>query len=359
MRDLGLRAVRVTLLWQAGESTVSDWNAQVLDRVTAGSYGLRVVVALYGRPDEAPVDAAGRDAYCASLADLLQRYPSIDDLVIWNEPNVSRFWRPQFDASGSSVAPAAYEALLARCWDVLHAVRPAVDVIAASSPRGNDNPRAASNVSQSPVEWWRQLALAYRRSRRTRPIFDTVGHNSYQSSSAERPWTVHASGTSVGEGDYARLMQVLSDGFSGTAQPVPGQGGVTIWYMEQGFQTVVPAAERAAYTGQETDRLALQAAGGALDQATQISDAVRLAYCQPAVGAIFNFELADEPDLAGWQSGVLYSDGTPKPSYAALKAATGDVAAGRVDCSRYPLAARSYSATEAVRFSAPSRPRRP
>ena len=39
------------------------------------------------------------------------------------------------------------------------------------------------------------------------------------------------------------------------------------------------------------------------DQATQLSDALQVAYCQPAVAAFFNFELADEANLGGWQSG--------------------------------------------------------
>ena len=36
---------------------------------------------------------------------------------------VGTFWRPQFDASGQSVWPTDYEALLARCYDVLHGTR--------------------------------------------------------------------------------------------------------------------------------------------------------------------------------------------------------------------------------------------
>ena len=359
IRDVGVKAVRITLGWRAGETGVSEWNARVLDRVVTNSFGVRVVVALYGRPDEAPVDGPGRTAYCSSLADLVSRYPSVNDLVIWNEPNVSRFWRPQFDTEGRSAAPASYGSLLARCWDVLHAARPSVNVISASSPRGNDNPIAVSNVSHSPLNWYRQLADAYRASKRARPIFDTIGHNPYQNTNSERPWTVHK-GRSLGEGDYGRLLQTLTDGFADTAQPLPGQGRVSIWYMEQGFQTAVPDDKRAFYTGEETDRLALAPVAGrstastepAPDQATQLADAVRLASCQPAVGAIFNFELADEPDLSGWQSGVLWADRTPKPSYAAFKDAIVDSAASKVDCSRYPEAARAMPGPPVIRFTA-------
>jgi hypothetical protein len=72
------------------------------------------------------------------------------------------------------------------------------------------------------------------------------------------------------------------------------------------------------------------------DQARQLRDALLLARCQPAVGAFFNFELLDEDRMAGWQSGVLWRDGTHKPSYDALKAAVALVRAGAVDCSTVP-----------------------
>jgi hypothetical protein len=41
---------------------------------------------------------------------------------------------------------------------------------------------------------------------------------------------------------------------------------------------------------------------------------MELAYCQPAVGAFFNFQLADERRLGGWQSGLLWANWSPKPS---------------------------------------------
>ena len=53
-------------------------------------------------------------------------------------------------------------------------------------------------------------------------------------------------------------------------------------------------------------------AGYSVDQSSQIRNALELAYCQPAVGAFFNFQLTDQTDLGGWQSGLLWADGTPK-----------------------------------------------
>jgi hypothetical protein len=342
-RDLGLRAVRVTVPWHTGQTQLSLTDRRPVDRAIVMSWGMRVVLAVYGRPDEAPQDAIERSRYCGFVASLLRRYPAVNDVVIWNEPNVGRFWRPQFAQDGASVAPAAYGALLAACYDTLHAVRPSVNVIAASSPRGNDRPSAPSNVSHSPGNFYRKLGEAYRATGRARPLFDTVGHNPYPNTNAERPWTRHP-GTNIGQGDLDKLLAALSDAFSGTGQPLPGEGRVSVWYMEQGFQTTIDPAKRSLYHGTETDRQALPAVasrasagseGLAPDQATQLGDALRLAYCQPEVGAFFNFELADERNLAGWQSGLLWADLTPKPSYAAFKSAIAEVRAGAVDCDRF------------------------
>jgi hypothetical protein len=189
-----------------------------------------------------------------------------------------------------------------------------------------------------------------------RPILDTIGHNPYPDTSAERPWTQHTT-TSLGEGDYGKLMSVLGDAFAGTGQPLPGQGRVSIWYMEQGFESAVPASKLPFYRGRETDRFALaDSAVGAPDESTQLRDAVQLASCQPGVGAIFNFELTDEPALSGWQSGLLWADGTRKPAYEAFKAAIRSVSAGAVDCARFPAGSRTASASSDIRFTAPRKP---
>ena len=69
---------------------------------------------------------------------------------------------------------------------------------------------------------------------------------------AERPWRGHPTTTAIGEGDYDKLMAVLQEAFGGTGQPIPGQKRVSIWYMEQGFQTTIDPAKTALYRGTES-----------------------------------------------------------------------------------------------------------
>lgn len=340
-RDVGLGAVRVTLAWAPGQTTLSQADAGELDRMVAAASGLRIVVTIFGPARAAPVDEAGRNAFCEYARTLLDRYPTINDVVVWNEPNLGFFWQPQFDVDGASAAPGAYVQLLGRCWDVLHAARPSVNVIMTTSPSGNDNPAASSNVSHAPGTFIRRMGAAYRASGRGRPVFDTIGHNPYGTSSAEAPMRQHLFPSHVGMGDLDRLLLALRDGFVSTKQPVPGScaGAAcpSIWYLEAGYQTVPDPATSSLYTGRENDARPLPAAEtGNLTQGSQLRAAVRLAYCQPYVSAFFNFLLWDEPDLARWQSGVLAPDGTRKPSYDALRRVAGEVSGGAIDCTTVP-----------------------
>jgi hypothetical protein len=72
----------------------------------------------------------------------------------------------------------------------------------------------------------------------------------------------------------------------------------------------------------------------AVDQATQLRDAILLAYCQPAVSGFFNFGLLDEDGLGGWQAGLLWRDGSRKPSYDAFKSVIAEVRRRDTDCSK-------------------------
>jgi hypothetical protein len=341
-QDLGLKAYTLTLRWTPGESALSASAAGALGTATRAAGGNRVVLAVYG--EIAPAPPEWRDHYCSYVRDAIARFPQINDVVIWNEPNLTFFWSPQYDGT-ASVAPQQYEALLENCYDVLHGFRPNVNVIApATSPWGNDDPFAQSNISHAPTSFLLQLGRAYRASGRTRPIFDTLGHHPHPTSSNERPWLEHPDARFVSIGDLNRLVDTVTEAFGGTAQRTPATG-LPIWYLETGYQTVPDAAKSGLYSGVENwpgtlpddvggepDEPRPAANSAAPDQATQLRDSLRLLYCQPYVQAVFNFQLRDERDLGGWQSGVLWADGTPKDSYAAFRAAVAEVNTRSVNC---------------------------
>ena len=349
-RAMGARAFRITLTWTPGRSALSFSDVVNVRRAVTAWPGLKLAVAVYGTAASAPTTATARDQYCRYARSVLTSFPSITDIVIWNEPNSGRFWRPQYNPDGSSAAPAAYEALLARCWDLLHQIRASANLIApATAPQGNDNPAATTNLSHSPGAFIRKLGDAYRASGRRQRILDTVGHHAYGDSNAERPWRRHIGTKTIAQGDWNKLMSNLAAAFSGTAQPIPGQctSGrcVSIMYMEGGFETVPDAAKAGFYEQPNEPGTIVDLAGGsepdwpppsadspAPDQATQIRDAVRLAYCQPYVTAFFNFLLWDEARAVGWQSAAYWADRTPKDSLAAFTQVIAEANARTVAC---------------------------
>jgi chitodextrinase len=340
-RDLGSSAFRITLQWTPGQTSLADADLVELQRAVGAATGMKVVLSVYGNAgSSAPQTNAARDEYCAYVQDALAHLPSVRDVVIWNEPNKSLFWRPQLAGDGAAAAPVAYEALLARCYDVLHSAFAHLNVIGlALSPTGNDDAG-----SHSPGAFIRALGVAYRASGRDRPLLDTVGHHAYGVTAAERPWRKHILSKVISQGDWNKLMYNLSLAFDGTAQAIPGVGGVGIWYMEGGSQTAIDAGKEAAYSGTENVPVIPDYAGGepdsppppetsdAPDQYTQVRDSIRLAACQPYVGAYFNFLLFDESRLAGWQSGAFWADRTPKDSLPGFREAITEANAATVDC---------------------------
>lgn len=317
-RDLGFEAVRITIPWRRGQSRPTNVRIYLHRAAMMIQRGQRVIISVFGKPSEAPLDATGRRQYCDFLHYVLLRIP-FRDVVIWNEANSPQFW------PASAGAPA-YEALLAACWRRLQSLPREINVISTTA------------AHYDPAGFVRALGDAYRERGRRHPILDTFGHNPYPNNASEPPWVRHDDARTIGQGDLDRLLRAIEDGFGETAQPLPGEGRTTVWYVETGFQTIVPREKRRFYRGEETDRFVVPplASEGAepwvRDQAGQLRDALLLARCQPAVGAFFNFELLDEDRLAGWQSGLLWRDGTHKPSYDSFKAAVQLVRSGELDC---------------------------
>ena len=309
-RNAGFGVTKVAFPWRPGMWHPGTPERHYIARLRRmEELGQRVVVAFNGRARHAPRSAATRQQFCSYVRGVLAQLPDVRDVVVWNEVNSPSFWRPQRDAAKE------YALLLGRCWDLLHTLRPDVNVISSTAPR------------HDPLGFVRRLGAAYAASGRTRPIVDSFGHNPYPRYAEEAPDAVHLDGY-VGQGDYPALVRTITEAFEPTPQPIPGVGGVSIWYLENGFQTRTPF-RAPLYVGRENVESLVPAA----EQARQLREALLLAYCgQPLVGAFFNFQLADERRLAGWQSGLLWADWRPKPSLALVRATIDAIARGAAAC---------------------------
>ena len=155
--------------------------------------------------------------------------PTVTNFIVGNEPNVNRFWQPQY-VNGQDAAGADYEHTLAKSYDALKAVRPDARVWGpAISSRGNDNANAASNPSHSPVWFIKDMGDAYRASGRTTPIFDVFDLHPYPPIQDTDPFTKPFQWPQAGAANLDRIKQALWDAFHGTGQPTPTEqpGGRT------------------------------------------------------------------------------------------------------------------------------------
>jgi hypothetical protein len=325
LRLAGFRAVRVTSIWAPGlrQPTADEQRALANLATAAQLVGMRVFVSVMNFGSRTtPLDEADQADFAAYAAALARDNPSLRDIVVGNEPNLNRFWMPQFTPEGASAAPAAYLSLLAKTYDALKAVSPDITVIGgALAPRGSDRP-GGLRPTHSPTAFIRALGAAYRASGRTRPIMDALAIHVYQDTSSTPPSFTHPRSTTIAIADYDKLVALLGEAFDGTAQP---GSTLPIVYGEFGAETVIPAEKASLYHGREPTTVK------PVDERTQgayYREAVALAFCQPTVRALFIFHAIDEDDLDRWQSGVYYADGTAKESMPAMAQAARDARGG-------------------------------
>jgi hypothetical protein len=326
-RLAGLDSIRLTETWTAGQRAVGPNDQIVLgNAVSAAQFtGLRVVLSIYPFGSSVtPLTDRDRSDFAAFVVDVATRYPLVHDFIIGNEPNLNRFWLPQFNPDGSDAAAAAYEQLLATTYDALKAVRPHSTVYGgALAPRGVDKPGTGRDT-HSPTAFITDLGAAYRASGRAVPIMDAFAFHPYPESSSTGPAFPHPNGTSIGIADYQKLVSLLGTAFDGTAQH---GSSLPILYDEFGIETQVPADKAQLYTGTEP------ATTKPVDETTQAqmyTQAMQMVFCQPTVLGLLLFHVQDEPSLAAWQSGEYYVDGTPKASLLPVRAAASSVHRGVV-----------------------------
>jgi hypothetical protein len=328
LRLLGVNAVRITSTWAPGATAPSPGEQQALANVdqAAALTGIRVYVQVMNFGSRTtpltPQDQADFASYAASIA---RAFPTFRDVIVGNEPNLNRFWLPQFGPKGEDVAAQSYEQLLAATYDALKAVSTRVNVIGgALAPRGEDK---ANSIRQthSPTQFILDLGTTYRGSGRTTPIMDAIAMHVYEDNSSLPPTFQHPKTTTIALADYGKLVSLLGQAFDGTAQP---GSTLPIVYGEFGVESQIPESKASLYTGREP------ATTRPVDEPTQAAyyrDATAIAFCQPNVRGFFLFHTADEQALDRWQSGLFYADGSAKGGLptvaAAVRASRGGVIA--------------------------------
>ena len=336
----GLRTSTITLRWDEGSPTTVPDQAAVARAVSAAKANGQTIeldlfplhsMAFTGGAKCAPSsdpqgcgNTAQIQAFAAWTAQVARAFPTVHQFVVMNECNQPLFINPQFDTSGANQSAEICGRALAAAYDALKAVSSQSFVWGVGlSPRGNDNPNAASNVSTSPVAFLHDLGAWYKASGRTRPLMDGLDFHPYPIPQSQPFAQGYQSTTSASVSNLPRIYQAFYDGFNGSPQPTIGQqagGGLPLSLNEVGIQT--DSTGHPGYAGTET---AANAAGGVLGatatedyQSSWYLQMLQLVSCDPNVRLVNIYHLIDEPALAGWQSGLYYVDRTPKESAATV-----------------------------------------
>jgi hypothetical protein len=264
--------------------------------------------------------------------------------------NTRLYWSPQKDGAGRDIAALAYEALLATCYDSIHAVDPPANVIGMGL-----SPRASTPESNEPLVFLRDVGKAYRASGRTLPIMDQLSVHPYPnpSSPTDGPEVGYDNPNRFGLANLDRVKQAVFDAFDGTAQPTTSSG-LTFVIDEIGWQT--DTTQYSSYVNPENVPVVTEQ-----QQADRIETMVtRYLACDPTVADVQLFLLVDERYRngrdengaylgGGWQSGLVTAGGDgvsrPKSSYAPSAALFGE---GRSACAGKMIVWSPSKAKQAV-----------
>ena len=327
----GFDTIRTTAVWSPGQAAVPRATLQALQAIAASGVFLNIKIVATIMPfgnRATPLTAAARTQFARYSADLVRRIPSIREWIIGNEPNLNRYWLPQFGPNGEDVAAPAYVKLLAQTYDAMKAVDKRVFIDGGSvSPRGIDRPGTGRDT-HSPTAFITDMGLAYRAMNRKKPIMDGFAFHPYGENSSTPPTVEHRQSTAIGLADYGKLVSLLGKAFDGTAQ----RGSrLPIIYDEYGVDSQIPDSKRSFYSGRELSRPVSESV-----QASYYRQALEMAACQPNVRGFLIFHVTDETDFGRWQSGVYFPDGTAKSSRPLVRATMNQIRSGAFDCLTSP-----------------------
>ncbi len=337
INELHAQEVRVTLYWggpfgvaahRPAHATNPDdpaYDWALYDRAVdyATQAGAHVLFSIYGTPawangnkaiNVAPTRIVDLRNFAYAAA---RRYsgtfmgpdgrvlPNVKEWLAWNEPNNPVFLSPQFQYKHKTwelQAAHDYAQICNAVYNGVHRTLIGRERVGcgATAPRGNNNP-GSSRPSTSPIAF---LRAAKKFGLKT---FDAWAHHPYYATPADTPMSKPhtsngAAATAVTLGNIGELIHEVTRLY----------GRKRIWITEYGYQTDPPDpivgvtyAKQAAY----------------------LKQAFMIARKNPRIDMILWFLLKDEPNLSGWQSGLLTYRGAKKPAFNAFIQAAAAVSA--------------------------------
>ena len=126
-----------------------------------------------------PLTDQDRADFAAFCVDVATRFPLVRDFIVGNEPNLNRFWLPQFGAGrrgrrGAGVRPAARDDLRRA-----EGRPPALDDLRRRARAARRRQAGHGRDTHSPTAFIADLGAAYRASGRQVPIMDAFAFHPY------------------------------------------------------------------------------------------------------------------------------------------------------------------------------------
>ncbi|HEY6031306.1 MAG TPA: hypothetical protein VIU44_12105 [Gaiellaceae bacterium] len=293
LQSLGVQIVRFGLRWDqiapAKPQAPTDPNDPAYrwdgwDSVLQALHqaGIETMLGIWGTPpwanggrgpSSAPTSGTAVAGFAAAAA---ARYPWIHRWLIWNEPNQRRWLQP-------TSAAVYVSRILNPAYAALHRAIAGVQVGGGvTAPRGGVG-------GVSPVTWIDQMRRAHAR-------LDAFAENPYPLDPHNETPTTGGCGhcLTYSMATLPRLLAAVRAAF----------GGTRVWLTEYGYQTSPPDP--------------VLGVSPAL-QARYESEAALRAYLAPRVDVLIHFLYQDEPDLGGWQSGLVFANRRPKPALRAFQ----------------------------------------
>lgn len=309
-----------------------DWHALDGAVAVARAAGLRVMLTVTGpgplwtsrdpsrgnaRWEPSP-DAFGRFALAVA-----SRYrKDVDRYLIWNEPNQPGWLQPQSECARrvcTPVAPHVYRGLVRAAVRAIHAADPGSEVLLGElAPIGR--PTRSRNTPLPPLPFLRAMGCvntAYRPLRSGRcagfrpAVADAFGYHPHPV--LNPPDQANPDRADAQFADLGRLFHVLNK-LTDEGRLVTPAGRFQVYLTEFGYQTSPP------------DR----AIGITLAQQTRyLQQAAYVAWRWARVRSLSFYQWEDEPVVdrgtgtraySGWQSGLHFLSGAPKPALSTFAA---------------------------------------
>ncbi|GAA5141913.1 hypothetical protein GCM10023340_04460 [Nocardioides marinquilinus] len=279
MYRLGARRLRLDLSWAITEPSRGTYDWYKTDRVIneARRAGLRVLAIIGYEPDWATgspnVDAAAWSSWVDAAT---RRYAdTVSAWEIWNEPNLSRFWR-------GGPNPEAYAKVVATAAPVIRSNDPRAKIVTGALAPATD-----TGTELSPETFLRRFYAAIP----DHDVFDAISVHPY--SYPAMPDGAEAWNT------FFRIPQIRDVAVRA------GHDDVKVWLTEYG-----------APTGLSDRSVAPEV------QAQMLVRAIKAARQMEGVGPIFLYSYRDVDDALNDPEsnfGIVQHDGTAKSSYRMLR----------------------------------------